>query len=175
MVLSNACRSTAHPGADGRRPDRPLRELHIRGAGGGRRHSSEPHGPWIEHRRLRDLRHQVAPPTPRTAPPRLLLFVCGPARRPSPRITGVHQRPRNRCRARRCRALAPHSNPISRPCGIATTSLPLNGRWRLAGDIQEHTIDLRNLVHYPGRYCGEDVIRQPKPVSSHRILAGNRP
>src|ERR1700758_3340888 len=53
--------------------------------------------------------------------------------------------------------------------------LPLDGAWRLARDVEDHPVDLANLVGDPGGDPREQVVRHPSPVGGHRVLAGHRP
>src|SRR3972149_4167060 len=52
-------------------------------------------------------------------------------------------------------------------------SLPFDGRRWLTGDIVYHTVHARHFIDDAVRYAGEQIIRKPRPVSGHGVLAGH--
>src|SRR5262245_26570123 len=53
-------------------------------------------------------------------------------------------------------------------------SLPLDGARRFRGDVEDHAVDSVDLVDDPRRDLPEEIVRQPRPVRGHRVLAHHR-
>src|SRR5205807_6753384 len=52
--------------------------------------------------------------------------------------------------------------------------LPLDRARGLARDVEHHAPDGADLVDHPARDLLEQVIREPRPVGGHRVVAGYR-
>src|SRR5579884_769225 len=53
------------------------------------------------------------------------------------------------------------------------TSLPLDRRRRLRGDVEHHAVDGGDLVHDPRGARLDEVVRQARPVGGHGVVGGD--
>ena len=58
--------------------------------------------------------------------------------------------------------------------GLARGSLPLDRRGRLRADVVDDAVDAGHLVDDAAADPGQHVVRQPRPVGGHPVVAGHR-